>query len=102
MIMRIWHGTTPAIKADEYVRYIRGTGVPLYRSYDGNCGVYLLRRIQEDRAEFMLLSLWEGYEAIRKFAGPDIEKTVYCFDRDKEFLIEMEPKVVHYEVLEGP
>ena len=50
----------------------------------------------KDKTEFLLLSLWESYEAIRAFAGEDLEQAVYD-SKDKEFLLELESKVTHYE-----
>jgi hypothetical protein len=38
--------------------------------------------------------------AIRAFAGPDVERAKYD-PEDREFLLELEPRVVHYEVV-GP
>jgi heme-degrading monooxygenase HmoA len=48
------------------------------------------------QTEFLLLSLWESHEAIRAFAGEDLERAVY-YAKDEEFLLELEPKVTHYE-----
>ncbi len=61
----------------------------------------MLRKERDNRAEFLLVSLWESTEAVRSFAGPDLEKAVY-YPEDKEYLLEMEPKVAHYEVLVKP
>ena len=44
--------------------------------------------------------LWDSFEAIRRFAGEDYEKAHY-YPEDREFLIELEPFVDHYEVLAG-
>ncbi len=99
MIARIWHGVTPESKGDEYFNYIMETGAKDYRSTEGNRGVYVLRRIRNGQTEFLLISLWDSFDAIRKFAGQDFEKAVYYYSRDKEFLLELEPNVVHYEVL---
>ncbi len=98
MIARIWRGITPESKADHYVDYLRKTGVKEYRSTKGNRGVYLLRRIVDGSAEFTLISLWDSMESIRRFAGPDVEKAVY-YPEDKDFLVELEPEVSHYQVL---
>ncbi len=98
MIARLWHGTTPASKADEYLNYLEATGLKDYRSVEGNRGVQVLRRVDADRAEFLLISLWDSFDAIRRFAGPEIEKAVY-YPEDKDFLLEFEPNVVHYEVV---
>ncbi len=98
MIARIWRGVTPASKANEYFEYLMATGIKDYRETKGNQGVYVLRRIGEERAEFLLLTLWESWDAIRQFAGDDVEKAVY-YPEDPEFLLALEPKVEHYEVL---
>ncbi|MEJ2208393.1 MAG: antibiotic biosynthesis monooxygenase [Anaerolineae bacterium] len=98
MIARIWHGVTPADKADDYVDYLNRTGVPDYRATEGNRGVYVLRRIEGDRAHFLTLSLWASLDAIRGFAGDDVERARY-YPEDADFLLEFEPTVTHYEVV---
>jgi heme-degrading monooxygenase HmoA len=97
MIARIWHGVTPSEKADRYYEYLMATGLQDYRAVSGNRGVQVLRRAYEGTTEFLLISFWESYEAIRAFAGDDLERSVY-YAEDEEFLLEMEPKVTHYEV----
>ncbi len=77
MIARLWHGAVPAAKADEYMRYLERTGLPDYRATPGNRGVYVLRRAEEGVAHFLLVSLWESREAIRAFAGDDMERARY-------------------------
>ena len=74
------------------------TGIKDYRETKGNQGVLVLRRISEGRAEFLLLTFWESWDAIRQFAGDDVEKAFY-YPEDPEYLLSMEPKVEHYEVL---
>lgn len=101
MIARTWHGVTPASKAEEYLGYLQRTGVPDYQATPGNLGVYLLRRIEGDRAHFLFLTLWESREAIERFAGADIEKAHY-YPEDTEYLLELEPTATHYEVLLAP
>ena len=101
MIARFWRGITPKSKADDYLKYLEKTGLKEYRSTEGNRGVYVFRRIEDDRAVFLLMSLWESYEAIKRFAGPNFEKAVY-YPEDKKFLLELEPNVAHYEVLGKP
>jgi heme-degrading monooxygenase HmoA len=97
MIARTWHGVTLAAKADAYDAYLQRTGVREYRATPGNLGVYVLRRIEGDRAHFLLVSLWVSYDAIRAFAGTDTERAVY-YSEDRDFLLELEPHVTHYEV----
>jgi len=101
MIARLWHGRTQAARADEYFEYLRRTGLEEYSKTEGNRGVYVLRRIEGDRADFILVSLWDSLDAIRRFSGPDIEKAVY-YPEDRDFLEELEPNVRHYDVLSAP
>lgn len=96
MIARIWRGVTSAEQAEEYFEDLMETGLKDYRAVPGNRGVQVLRRTYEGKAEFLLISLWESYAAIRAFAGDDIERAVY-YSKDQEFLLELEPKVTHYE-----
>ncbi len=100
MIARIWHGVTPASKADAYVDFLNRTGVPDYRATEGNRGVYVLRRIEGDQAHFLTLTFWDSWEAIARFAGEDIEKARY-YPEDVDFLLAFEPRVTHYEVVAG-
>jgi heme-degrading monooxygenase HmoA len=99
MIARIWHGATEAKKADAYLELLKETGIPDYRKTPGNQGAYVLRRIENDQAHFLTLSFWDSLESIKSFAGEDYEQARY-YTRDKEFLLEFEPTVQHYEVFE--
>jgi heme-degrading monooxygenase HmoA len=100
MIVRIWHGVTPAAKSDEYFDYLDETGVPDYRATEGNRGVYVLRRIEGNRAHFLTISFWESIDAIKQFAGSDPERARY-YPEDEEFLLDFEPTVEHYEIMTG-
>jgi len=97
-IARIWRGRTLASKADEYERYLNANGVAKIRTTPGNRGVTVLRRTDGDKTEFEVISIWESIEAVKNFAGADYQKAV-ILPRDGEYLLEVEPNVVHYEIL---
>ena len=99
MIARIWHGTTELAKAKDYLELLNRTGIPDYRNTKGNLGAYVLRRIENDKAHFLTFSLWESLDAIKTFAGEGYERARY-YPEDKDFLLEFEPNVQHYEVFE--
>jgi heme-degrading monooxygenase HmoA len=101
MIARTWHGRVPASKSDSYYRYLLRTGVPDLQATPGNRGVFVFRRLEGEEAHFLLTSLWESREAIRAFAGDEIELARY-YPEDVDYLLEMEPRVTHYEVLMAP
>lgn len=101
MIARMWRGFTRETEKDSYIEYLEKTGVKEYREVPGNRGVWVLRRVAEGKAEFTLISLWDSWDAIKAFAGPDYEKAVY-YPEDEEFLLEKETFVRHYEVISQP
>ncbi len=98
MIARLWHGMTPAAKADEYLEYLQKTGVADYRATEGNLSVQLLRRIDGQQAHFLIITLWDSVDSIKKFAGEEYELARY-YPEDENFLLEFEKKVIHYEVM---
>ena len=98
MIARSWDGETRAQDGDEYVEYLRRTGVADLTSTVGNLGVFVLRREEGDRACFRLVSLWESMDAIKRFAGDDPERARY-YPEDERFLLALPPGVEHYEVV---
>lgn len=97
MIARIWRGVTPRAKTADYVEYINKTGVTDCRATPGNQGVLLFCRPTAEESEFLFISLWESMDAIRRFAGDDIEKARY-YPEDADYLVELEPTVTHYDV----
>lgn len=101
MIARTWSGRTAAEDAGRYLEYLLETGVREYRRTPGNRGVYVLRKVEDGRAVFLLISLWDSMEAVRGFAGPDPERAVF-YPEDERFLVEFDETVEHYEVLAGP
>ena len=101
MIARIWHGVTAQAKSGEYFDYMSRTGIPDYRATEGNRGVFVLRRIEEGESHFLLISLWQSIDAIKKFSGDDIQRARY-YPEDAQYLLELEPHVQHYEIINEP
>ncbi len=98
MIVRMWHGRVPTTKAKTYRVFTKGRAIPDYRSVPGNISVHILERQEGDITHFITLTFWESLDAIRGFAGADVEKAKY-YPEDKDFLLEFEPTVVHYQVV---
>ena len=99
MIARLWHGAVPAAKHEEYLNRMRKVALPDYRSISGNRGAFCLYRPEGDVAHFEMLTFWDDVNAIKRFAGEDYEIAKY-YDFDRSFLIELEPKVLHYTVFD--
>ena len=94
----MWHGRVPSTKAPAYCEFTKGRAIPDYRSVPGNISVHILERAEGDVTHFITLTFWESLDAIRGFAGDDVEKAKY-YPEDADFLLEYEPRVVHYEVV---
>ena len=99
MIARTWTGAVLRADADAYADYIRATGFAEYGRTGGNRGAWMLRRDDGDRTEFITLSLWDSVDAIKAFAGEDIEAAV-LYPEDERYLIDGESSVTHYEVVD--
>jgi hypothetical protein len=100
-ITRIWHGRTPSEHADEYLEFLIETGVPDYRSVEGNLNVEIWRKIDGDVCHFWTVTKWDSYESIAKFAGKAFEIAKYYPD-DSKYLLEFEPTVQHHETFMFP
>ena len=94
MIARQWHGAVSAARAEAYLAQMVQVALPDYRRTAGNRGAWCLTRAEGDVVHFEMLTFWDDFEAIRRFAGDDVEAAKY-YDFDPQYLIEMEPKVRH-------
>jgi hypothetical protein len=69
MIARIWHGTVPVSKTDEYLDLMRRIALPEYLATRGNRGAWCLHRTDADVTHFEMLTFWDDIDAIKRFAG---------------------------------
>ena len=99
MIARRWHGRVPAEKAEAYLELMRSVGLPDYRSTEGNRGAWCFHRRDGDLVHVEMLTFWEDEAAIHRFAGEDVTKAKY-YDFDPDYLLEMEPEVTHFEMID--
>ena len=97
MIARIWHGTTRLSDMEEYTNFMKTKAIPDYKRTKGFVKLSFLRHVTGDIAHFTLITYWQNLEVIKNFAGEDYETPKY-YDEDKNFLLEFEDKVTHYEV----
>ena len=98
MTARIWRGAVRSEDAEDYARYIRDTGFAEYGRTAGNRGAWMLRRDAGGETEFITLSMWESRDAIKAFAGDDIEAAV-LYPEDEKYLVG-ESTIAHYDVVD--
>jgi len=96
VVAREWKGRVAPARADEYHQYLLG-GVVKLRSVPGSLGVQVMRRDEAGAVEFTVISYWESREAIKAYAGQDIEKP-HHLPKDRELLLELPTRVLHYDV----
>ncbi len=94
----MWHGRVPTSKAQAYREFTNARAIPDYQSVDGNLSVHILERQEAEVTHFITLTFWRDMESIKSFAGEDVEAAKY-YPEDKDYLLEFEPTVVHYEVV---
>jgi heme-degrading monooxygenase HmoA len=97
MVARIWHGRTSADKSDEYRQYLFDVGVKKIATLPGNRGVQMMMNKTADEGEFMVVSYWDSIDAIKGYAGENYTR-VHDLPRDKDFLIDPETLVRHFEL----
>lgn len=99
-ILRLWRGAVARERADDYVAYMQETGMRDYAAAPGNRGALLLRRDEGELTRVSTLSLWDGLDDVRAFAGEDIERARF-YPEDDSFLIERGETVEHWTVAGG-
>lgn len=98
MFVRMWHGRVETGKAQAYRAFLNRRAIPDYRATAGNLSAYILERQEGGVTHFITMTFWESMEAIKGFAGDDPELAKY-YPEDRDYLLEFEPRVVHYEVV---
>lgn len=102
MIARIWQGRTRPGMGKAYRLYLEETGLKEYKGTEGFKDVLVLTREIGDVTEYVLVTLWESMDAVRRFAGAEPERAVYYPEDDRYFPEdERTPYVRHYEVGAG-
>ena len=59
----------------------------------------LRRDLGNGRTEVVTLSFWESMDAVRGFAGDDLNRAVF-YPEDDRFLVAREETVTHFELFE--
>lgn len=97
MIAKIWHRKIKAEHFEEYTDFMKSVAVPVYEKTEGFIKLIFLRRIEGEFAHFNLITFWKNLDVIKNFARDDYEVAMY-YPRDKDYLLEFEEKVTHYDV----
>jgi heme-degrading monooxygenase HmoA len=101
MIARIWQGRTRPGMGRAYYGYLESTGLKEYKETPGFRDMLVLTRGIGEQMEYVLITLWDNMEAVKRFAGLEPERAVYYPEDDRYFPeSERTPNVRHYEVVD--
>jgi hypothetical protein len=98
MIVRIWRGWTSPENAAAYEALLRGTIFPgiAARGIPGAGRIELLRRAEGPEVEFATIMWFADWEAVRQFAGPEMEVAVVP-PAARALLSRFDARSLHYE-----
>jgi heme-degrading monooxygenase HmoA len=97
MIMRIWHGwTRRGEDAEAYDTMLKNEILPGIHRIDGYQGSYLLRRDSGDEVEFITITTWDSWDAIREFAG-DGNTGAVIYPKAHALLTRFDERSEHYD-----
>ena len=99
MIARHWRGTAHADQAAAYVEHLRAETFPAIRRLPGFVSASILRRTVPEGIEFLIVTHWESLDAIRAFAGEDIDAAVVPA-KAQAMMLTFDRFVRHFEVVE--
>jgi heme-degrading monooxygenase HmoA len=97
MIVRAWRGRASRENPLAYAEHFDATVLPELERIDGFLGATLLRHDQADSIEFLVLTRWASMEAIRAFAGDNVDRAVVD-PGAVAALVDFDRMVQHYEV----
>jgi heme-degrading monooxygenase HmoA len=97
MIARTWRGWASAATAEEYQRHYESEVSGQLRRVAGFRGARLLRRRDGDEVMFTSVVFFTDLDAVRGFAGDDLERAVVA-DVARRALTRWDEQVTHHEV----
>jgi heme-degrading monooxygenase HmoA len=98
VIVRAFHAAATTAGADAYHEHFTRTVLPTLQAIDGYHGAFLLRRDHDGHVQLQVLTLWASLEAVRRFAGSNLDHAVVEPDAEA-VLASYDPAVVHHRVV---
>jgi heme-degrading monooxygenase HmoA len=98
MIERVWSARTTREGAVKYADYFRRVVLPELSTVAGYRGARLLEREQKGGIEVVVVTRWHSLDAIRAFAGEDLERAV-VHDEAVALLTDFDRRVRHFGVV---
>jgi heme-degrading monooxygenase HmoA len=100
MIARFWTARTSRAQAPVYTDHLKSNVLATLREVDGYLGARLLEREIEGEVEIVVITFWRSLDAVREFAGDDLESAVVS-EEVAPVLLYYDQRVRHYDVVVG-
>ena len=97
LIERMWRGWVSEANADAYAAFLGDVFLPAAHDIPGYLGAHVLRRRVGNEWEFVTITHFASLDAIRAFAGEDVE-AAHIAPEARALLSRWDERVAHYEV----
>ena len=97
MILRLWRGRAVAHQAADYRTHLTQVVWPRLQAIEGFVDARLAERERGGGVEFLVITSWSSWEAIRAFAGDEPERAV-VEPEARRVLTDFDEHVDHFEV----
>ena len=98
MVIRLWTALTTEEDQHKYYEHFRTHVLPALQRLDGYAGATLNSRPSAEGVEILVITRWRSMEAVRAFAGPDVEQAVVA-DEAAEVLTRWDTRVKHFATI---
>jgi heme-degrading monooxygenase HmoA len=98
MIARTWKAQANLEHVKDYLAHFENNVFPELQEIEGFCGAYVMQKPAGDGVEIQVMTLWESMDAIRRFAGEQVERAV-VEPEAQAVLRSFDTTVSHHEVL---
>lgn len=99
MIQRHWTCVAHPELADTYERHLRTEIFPQLAELQGFVSATILRREFDEGSAFRIVTEWTSLQAVRGFAGENVEAAVVP-DEVQAMMLRFDERVAHYVVRE--
>jgi len=98
MMIRLWAALTSEEDRHNYVEHFGTHVIPALQRLDGYAGAALSMRRTESGIEILVITRLKSLDAVRAFAGDDIERAVVAGE-GAQVLKTWDTRVRHYETI---
>jgi heme-degrading monooxygenase HmoA len=97
MIARHWTGVAKKEEATAYIEHLEKETFKTLMSLQGFMDASILKREVQDGIEFLIVTTWHSREAIKAFAGENIDTAVVP-PAVRNMMVRFDELVRHYEI----